>query len=166
MKKYVCTRCGSDDVEIRVWWNPNTHEVGSSCDDNDAWCDACQNHCRLEETDILDLSNKFIVVTWPNVQKLMVEGFAKNAVLIDDEKGLEDFGPSACFVNAEWARSVLPELFNSKSILESLYLYVDWPDSQSYGDLDGFQKNAYPDCDGDGWFVSCIWLENLKTSKL
>lgn len=31
-----------------------------------------------------------------------LEGFDDNAFLINDEKGLEIFGPSAYFVNKEW----------------------------------------------------------------
>ena len=162
MKKYVCAKCGNDDVEVRVWWNPNTEEVGSTCDDNDAWCNFCQDHCRLEETDILDLTNKFIVVTWPDIQHLMIDGFKDNALLINDEKGLDDFGSSAYFVKAVWVRTVLPELLPQSLLPKHLYAYVNWPDSQNYEDIDSFEENAYPDSEGDGWFVSCEWLENIK----
>lgn len=165
MKKYVCTRCGNDDVEVRVWWNPNTQEVGSTCDDNDAWCNVCEEHCRLEEKvnqDEPDLTNKYIVVEWPEIQYLMVDGFDDNAVLINDEKGLEDFGSSAYFVKAEWARSVLNQENRNASSLGELYVYVSWPDSQNYEDIDSFEENAYPNSEGDGWFVSCEWLEKIQ----
>lgn len=46
---------------------------------------------------------KYIVETWPDVQKLFdIEGFYDNAYLINDEKGIKDFGSSAYFVLEEW----------------------------------------------------------------
>lgn len=49
------------------------------------------------------MGNDYIVVTWPDVQELMeVEGFRKNSYLINDEKGMDDFGSSAYFVDKEW----------------------------------------------------------------
>lgn len=46
---------------------------------------------------------KYIVVTWPDVQDLFgIAGFYDNAYLINDEKGIEDFGSSAYFVLEEW----------------------------------------------------------------
>ena len=45
------------------------------------------------------------VVCRPDVQYLMgEEGFQENAYLVNDEKGLNDFGSSAYFVNSEWLR--------------------------------------------------------------
>lgn len=45
----------------------------------------------------------YVVVTWPDSQNLMeVEGFEDNSYLINDEKGMEDFGSSAYFVSVEW----------------------------------------------------------------
>lgn len=45
----------------------------------------------------------FEVVCWPDVQHLMEkDGFEENAYLINDEKGLEDYGSSAYFVSSEW----------------------------------------------------------------
>lgn len=47
--------------------------------------------------------DKYIVITWPEIQKLMeIENFSENSYLINDEKGLEDFGSSAYFVNYDW----------------------------------------------------------------
>lgn len=49
--------------------------------------------------------DKYIVITWPDVQELFnLEGFRENSYLISDEKGIEDFGPSAYFVNYKWYR--------------------------------------------------------------
>lgn len=45
------------------------------------------------------------IVCWPDVQLLFSkDGFKQNAYLINDEKGLEDFGSSAYFVNSDWLR--------------------------------------------------------------
>lgn len=47
--------------------------------------------------------NKFEVVSWPDVQYLFdIPGFRENSYLINDSKGIEDFGSSAYFVNSEW----------------------------------------------------------------
>lgn len=49
------------------------------------------------------MGNDYIVVTWPDVQELMeVGGFKENSYLINDEKGMDDFGSSAYFVDKEW----------------------------------------------------------------
>ena len=43
------------------------------------------------------------VVTWPEVQDLMeLDGFRENSYLINDTKGLNEFGSSAYFVNTDW----------------------------------------------------------------
>jgi hypothetical protein len=45
------------------------------------------------------------VVCWPEIQFLFgEEGFEQNAYLINDEKGIDDFGSSAYFVNSDWLR--------------------------------------------------------------
>jgi hypothetical protein len=47
--------------------------------------------------------DKYIVITWPEIQEFMeIEGFRDNSYLINDEKGLEEFGSSAYFVNYNW----------------------------------------------------------------
>lgn len=46
------------------------------------------------------------VVTWPEIQYLFdLPGFEENSYLINDEKGLEDFGSSAYFVNIDWLKN-------------------------------------------------------------
>lgn len=43
------------------------------------------------------------IVCWPEIQFLFgKEGFKQNAYLINDEKGIDDFGSSAYFVNSDW----------------------------------------------------------------
>lgn len=52
--------------------------------------------------------DKYIVVQWPEIQELMeIEGFRDNSYLINDEKGLEEFGSSAYFVNYNWYKQQL-----------------------------------------------------------
>lgn len=46
---------------------------------------------------------EFYVIQFPESQALQdLDGFDDNAFLVNDEKGLEIFGPSAYFVNKEW----------------------------------------------------------------
>lgn len=43
--KFVCSRCGSMDIQIRQWVNPNTDEHHDWCDDDkneECWCEDCQ----------------------------------------------------------------------------------------------------------------------------
>ena len=45
----------------------------------------------------------YTVVTWPEVQLLLdLEGFKEHSYLINDDRGLDDFGSSAYFVETEW----------------------------------------------------------------
>lgn len=49
------------------------------------------------------MGDLYTVVTWPDSQELMdKEGFNENCYLINDDKGMEEFGSSAYFVNKEW----------------------------------------------------------------
>lgn len=49
----------------------------------------------------------YVVITWPDSQDLMeIEGFRDNSYLINDEKGIEDFGSSAYFVSVEWLNNL------------------------------------------------------------
>ena len=49
----------------------------------------------------------YVVVTWPDVQELMsLCGFEENSYLINDDKGMEDFGSSAYFVSVEWLNNL------------------------------------------------------------
>lgn len=48
---YVCSNCGSINVENKVWVNANTGVISGGIldedDDNDCWCDDCQEHHEL-----------------------------------------------------------------------------------------------------------------------
>ena len=50
----------------------------------------------------------FEVVCWPESQMLMeLDGFVENSNLIDDDKGLLEFGSSAYFVNRKWLEEIV-----------------------------------------------------------
>lgn len=49
-----CPKCGSSDVEERAWVNPNTSEIryNDSIEEEDCWCNSCEEHvmlCTLSE---------------------------------------------------------------------------------------------------------------------
>lgn len=45
----------------------------------------------------------FEVVCWPESQMLMeLDGFEENSYLVNDNRGLLEFGSSAFFVNRKW----------------------------------------------------------------
>ena len=45
----------------------------------------------------------FEVVCWPESQMLMeLDGFEENSYLVNDDRGLHEFGSSANFVNRKW----------------------------------------------------------------
>ncbi len=44
-EKAVCEECGSDDVEIRVWYNLNTGRIDDgNVDREDTYCGKCDDH--------------------------------------------------------------------------------------------------------------------------
>ena len=50
---------------------------------------------------------EYIAIPFPEVQDLFgKEGFDDNSYLINDEKGIKDFGPCAYFVKKEWLNKV------------------------------------------------------------
>jgi len=56
MSKFIwkCTVCGGTNVQIKQWVNPNTNEVDSDngLDNEDCWCQDCEEHNELEYTEI------------------------------------------------------------------------------------------------------------------
>lgn len=46
-----CSVCGSLNIEIKMWINPNTKEIGDKCSDiseeEDCWCKSCEKHIEL-----------------------------------------------------------------------------------------------------------------------
>lgn len=50
-----------------------------------------------------NMKDLYKVVQWPDIQELMDKpGFEDNSYLINDDKGLDDFGSSAYFINLQW----------------------------------------------------------------
>lgn len=48
----------------------------------------------------------YTVVMWPEVQELMeIDGFRENSYLVNDNKGISEFGSSAYFVDVDWLES-------------------------------------------------------------
>ena len=46
----VCAECGSPNVQIKMWVNPNTNEIGDGVSDgesDDNWCCDCERHPNL-----------------------------------------------------------------------------------------------------------------------
>lgn len=59
----------------------------------------------------------FTPITWPDIQNYMdIEGFKENSYLINDDKGMEEFGSSAYFVSCSWLleadKKMLKEIFD------------------------------------------------------
>lgn len=45
--KWVCSDCGSDQVQTKKWVDLNTDEPVSDCSDGDTsdnWCEGCESH--------------------------------------------------------------------------------------------------------------------------
>jgi len=48
--KFKCDECNSEDVEIKMWVNPNTEELGGETSTDvleDGWCKNCQEHALI-----------------------------------------------------------------------------------------------------------------------
>lgn len=59
-------------------------------------------------TSISESEWRYIVVTWPDSQDLMgLYNFEENSILINDEKGYDDFGSSAYFVRKSWYEEII-----------------------------------------------------------
>jgi len=83
------------------------------------------------------MKEEFIVVTWPDSQDLMeLDGFRENSYLINDEKGLDDFGSSAYFVNKKWyeaknnenCTSNIKSGLDEMNVLDNIRSQMDWLD--------------------------------------
>lgn len=48
--KYVCSNCGSPNIQVQAWVNANTHEYVEDVTDNaECWCENCGKHTKLKE---------------------------------------------------------------------------------------------------------------------
>ena len=48
---YVCKQCGSTNVQVMVWANPNTHHIFDDVQgvNENVWCEDCEDHTDLVE---------------------------------------------------------------------------------------------------------------------
>ena len=54
-EQYVCSKCHSDKIQVRVWFNPNTNTTkdwcNDSCDDTyECWCEECNEMTEVHVT--------------------------------------------------------------------------------------------------------------------
>ena len=48
--RYVCSECGSPNVQIQAWVNANTNRyVSDLYDSGECWCEDCEKHTKLKE---------------------------------------------------------------------------------------------------------------------
>lgn len=47
MSKWCCKECGSENIQIRMWVNPNTSDIIGDCEDKECWCENCKEHTRF-----------------------------------------------------------------------------------------------------------------------
>lgn len=48
--RYVCSECGSTNIQVQAWVNANTHEyVDDIIDNAECWCEDCGKHTKLKE---------------------------------------------------------------------------------------------------------------------
>lgn len=53
-KQYVCKQCGSTDIEVQAWVNPNKHTIGDYLGgglDCSCWCNECHETTTYKEAD-------------------------------------------------------------------------------------------------------------------
>ena len=81
-------------------------------------------------------------MTWPESQNLFdIPGFEENSYLVNDDRGMEDFGGSAYFVDEEWLDSIEdggenPDSFVSSVITDCLHTMDDGEDYHFYEPLE------------------------------
>lgn len=44
---YVCNNCGSKNIAIKAWIDPNTDEIISDIEEDVAWCNDCEDEVRM-----------------------------------------------------------------------------------------------------------------------
>jgi hypothetical protein len=69
LERMYCTRCGSDDVQMKAWVKPNecdayADECGCKNEESDCWCESCQEHVQLEY--IHELYENFLAIPVQN----------------------------------------------------------------------------------------------------
>jgi len=48
--KIVCSECGSDDILLKMWFNPNNGEPQGWDEDEECYCNKCQKKTFWEES--------------------------------------------------------------------------------------------------------------------
>lgn len=92
---------------------------------------------------------KYVVVTWPESQDLMDKpGFRENSYLINDDKGIEDFGSSAYFVDEEWLAEATKETTDADKRSTCLQAYFYVKDALEEDDIAEFD-NPFTICDDE-----------------
>lgn len=62
--------------------------------------------------------SKYVVISWPEIQNYMdLDGFEENSYLVNDDKGIEDFGSSAYFVDEDWLDSLEENAVNVGEVI-------------------------------------------------
>ncbi len=58
------------------------------------------------------MRDRYIIVTWPEIQDFQeLDGFEDNSCLINDEKWIFDFGPSAYFIKEDWYETKCDKIY-------------------------------------------------------
>lgn len=88
---WLCPHCGSDNVEMKVWANANTNVVGTDCEEEEGYCQDCEERGEL------------ILSTIKASAKL--EGFQ----VVNDELGdiHPDMDASFCLYNLSQSKEML-----------------------------------------------------------
>lgn len=88
---WLCPNCGSDNVEMKVWANANTNVVGTDCEEEEGYCQDCEERGEL------------ILSTIKASAKL--EGFQ----VVNDELGdiHPDMDASFCLYNLSQSKEML-----------------------------------------------------------
>tara|TARA_R110002110_G_scaffold152784_1_gene345726 strand:- start:119 stop:331 length:213 start_codon:yes stop_codon:yes gene_type:complete len=62
---YMCVECGSEDIQVAMWVNPNTGEsddwYGSGSSAETQWCHNCEEHCFVKLRVYPDEQHKKVV---------------------------------------------------------------------------------------------------------
>lgn len=78
------------------------------------------------------MSDKFIVIEWPDSQEIMDwDGFEDNAFLVCDEHGMEVFGSSAYFVDEDWYAEQCKAEHSETNETEFYYQPVAYSDNET-----------------------------------
>jgi uncharacterized protein with von Willebrand factor type A (vWA) domain len=118
MKKTIwkCSECGSQNVEIKNWINPNTGEIGTndSLEINDCFClDCSEHHMLIPET----IETEEVVKYYPigSITKADIENKGFDASSLTDqemERFAEKLGRSEGLMECYWITvEYLAELF-------------------------------------------------------